>query len=221
MLPAPKRRVVSKRPLEFGGGGGGSFGAPAPAEPPPPAPPVSNEAYRVPAGGAADAYRVVGVGVGHSDGAAASVPYPPPADAATAPYPSATADYDTYAAMPAPRAADAALEAALAAEARSARRRGAPALGVSFVEVSADTLTAVTPGDAARSAALAEASAAAARAAALAAAAAPGDAPDRVAKRKHQITALLHQARAAETDYAATAARGAKTKAETRGKYGW
>ena len=48
-----------------------------------------------------------------------------------------------------------------------------------------------------------------------------GQSGARLAQRKHQITSLLRHARVKEAEYGTAAARGTKTKGETRAKYGW
>jgi proline-rich protein PRCC len=194
-LPAPKRRTAPKRDPLADAVAAREAAKPAGG-------PESNAAYRV--------------------GAAPAGPAPPPPASTTIDPYAASCDYDAYAAATAgasraPRAADVALAAELAVEAARVARSSGPSTGLSFVEVSQDALTARRPGEVAAAAAAAAAGAAAARRAAAAA----GDGPGKVAKRKHQITSLFHQARLAEAEYAAGTGRGAKTKAETQAKYGW
>ena len=42
-----------------------------------------------------------------------------------------------------------------------------------------------------------------------------------MAKRKHQITSLFHQAKLQEAQYMDARTAGMKSKAQTQAKYGW
>lgn len=48
-----------------------------------------------------------------------------------------------------------------------------------------------------------------------------GEAPDRMAKRKHQISTLYHQSKLKEMELLERKGQGVKSKSETQAKYGW
>ena len=115
------------------------------------------------------------------------------------------------------------IEAAIAAEAAKAAKRGAgitPALGdVAFKEINAEKLKYMDP--AARDAKQGiEAVLGSDYVQRLRAEAAPHTG-NKTARRKHQIGTLFHNARMNEIKLMEQRAQGMKTKAETAGKYGW
>jgi proline-rich protein PRCC len=115
------------------------------------------------------------------------------------------------------------IEAAIAAEAAKAAKRGAgvtPALGdVAFKEINAEKLKYVDPATREAQQGI-EAVLGSDYVQRLRAEAAPHTG-NKTARRKHQIGTLFHNARMNEIKLMEQRAQGMKTKAETAGKYGW
>ncbi|KAK9826164.1 hypothetical protein WJX81_002555 [Elliptochloris bilobata] len=113
------------------------------------------------------------------------------------------------------------LAEALAAETSSAAKRSKDPfvdLGVKFVEVDQEELRRVDP--AAREAMNAARTAFGADYEARLRAEA-GAAPDKLSRRKHQISSLYHSAKMKELEMLDMRGQGLKTKAQTQAKYGW
>ncbi|BDA48901.1 probable proline-rich protein PRCC at C-terminar half [Coccomyxa sp. Obi] len=114
------------------------------------------------------------------------------------------------------------LQEAMQADARGASRKNAKdpfaALGVNFVEVKQEKLKHVDPGkrEAANAARTAFGPDYEARLRKEA-----GAQPDKLARRKHQISSLFYQSKMKELEVLETRTQGMKTKAETQAKYGW
>jgi proline-rich protein PRCC len=119
---------------------------------------------------------------------------------------------------------EAALQMALQEEADRAARRGAGgasamAASIQFQEVNASALKYVDPSRREANEGL-RAALGTGYAAAIRAEAAPFEG-DKMAKRKHQIGTLFHNAKMKELEILENRASGMKSKAETQGKYGW